>query len=86
MTAVQPPERGELSELSAECCGHPVVDHFGGCDFCSCSATHDAALRSLLARREREAAEKAWDEGYGDDLTCNEPRTNPYRAITEGAG
>lgn len=22
---------------------------------------------------------EAWDEGYGDDLTCNEPRENPYR-------
>ena len=25
----------------------------------------------------------AWDEGYGDDAECNEPRTNPYRATEE---
>jgi hypothetical protein len=35
-------------------------------------ADHKAALiRAALA--------DAWDEGYGDDLTANVPRVNPYR-------
>lgn len=26
-----------------------------------------------------EVQAAAWDEGYGDDMTANTPRTNPYR-------
>lgn len=39
---------------------------------------YDPSVRELI----RAAQEKAWDEGYGDDATCNEPRTNPYRSAS----
>jgi len=26
---------------------------------------------------------QVWDEGYGDDLSCHEPRENPYRVEQE---
>lgn len=31
----------------------------------------------------REHDARVWDEGYGDDLTAREPRTNPYRTAVE---
>lgn len=38
-----------MSKLEmAPCCGHPVVDHFGGCGFCACRLPHDEALAGLL--------------------------------------
>ena len=39
---------------------------------------HDPAVRRLI----RQAQADAWDEGYGDDDSCRDPRLNPYREET----
>lgn len=36
-------------------------------------------IGTLVAGWLAEARARAWDEGYGDDLTCTVPRSNPYR-------
>ena len=36
-----------------------------------------------LAERDRQVAERAWDEGYGSDEECHTPRRNPYRKEQE---
>jgi hypothetical protein len=41
----------QTTEALAACeCGHPVIDHYGGCDFCSCRFTHEMALNAHVER------------------------------------
>ncbi len=49
----------------------------------SFDAGFEAGMRVILAAGPRAVAAAAWDEGYGDDLTCREPRENPYREDQE---
>jgi hypothetical protein len=44
----------------------------------------DSPPSAVLAEREREAAARAWDEGYGADWDMYTPRPNPYRSGSEG--